>query len=549
MSTLPKADIVLSSDAIFTGLSDEPFNGSIAIKDKYIVAVGSQEEIKAYIGPGTKVYEFGDQLIMPGFQDFHIHLFLGSLAEESVSLKTAKSENEAAEMVKKFADTRPNDQWIFGFEWYHIYWDNKKLPHRSSLDRLIPDRPVLLLNAECHGAWLNSKALETLGIDKNTPSPPYGEIVKDEHGHPTGFLYETAMKLAEKAFHSIPKARKASLLQSFLDKAARLGITTVSDMLPLPGLELGDLDLYKAFEQQNRLTARIQFLSILDGNLERPKYLRETFNSDKLKFSGLKQFLDGVPIAYTAYLVDPYNDRKDSKGDTLIPKDVVKDWVVKADAEGFRIRLHACGDGAVRLGLDCFEKARKINGARDSRHTIEHIEVIHPDDIDRFSELGVIASMQPEHLAAAETFSDNPYLSRLGKDRETFTWSIKTLQQRGATMAFGSDFPVVDLNPMIEIYWAVTRVFNDGEPEGGWNPEEKISLAEALRNYTSGSAYGGFREKELGTLEEGKLADVIVLDRNLFNVPAKEIRDAAVLMTIMDGKVVFESSKESASIK
>lgn len=541
MNSFEQADLVLASDAIFTGLEDEPFRGSVAIKGRYIIAVGSEEEIKPYIGSETKVYDYGDQLIMPGFQDFHLHLFLGSLSQDSVSLHEAKSEEEAAEMVKRFADTRPDDPWVFGFRWYHIYWDEKKLPHRSTLDELLPDRPVFLLNDECHGAWLNSKALEELGIDKNTPDPPFGEIVRDENGEPTGFLYETAMKFAEKAFKSIPGQRQIELFQSFLDKAASLGITAVSDMLPLPGLELGNLDLYREFEQQGKLTTRIQFLAALNGDLERPRYLREKYQSDKLKLSGLKQFLDGVPIAYTAYLVDPYSDNQNTRGDTLIPIDQVKKWAVEADREGFRIRFHACGDGAVRLGLDCFEEAQKTNGVRDSRHTIEHIEVIHPDDIDRFSQLGVIASMQPEHLAAAERFEDNAYLSRLGKERERFTWPIRTLKQRGARMAFGTDFPVVELNPMTEIYRAVTRVHDDGKPFGGWNPDEKITLAEALRDYTLGSAYGGFREDELGTLEKGKLADVIVLDRNLFNVSAEEMKEARVELTVMDGKVVFES--------
>ncbi|EQB37897.1 hypothetical protein M948_04850 [Virgibacillus sp. CM-4] len=314
----------------------------------------------------------------------------------------------------------------------------------------------------------------------------------------------------------------------------------MSDMLPLPNLELGDLDSYHEFEKKDKLTTRIQFLTALNGDLERPKMLREKFKSDKLMFSGLKQFLDGVPTTYTAYLVDPYSDRPDTQGDTLIPIDRVKEWALDADNEGFRIRFHACGDGAVRLGLDIFEEAQKANGVRDSRHTIEHIEVIHPEDIDRFSELGIIASMQPEHMAAAEKFKDNDYLVRLGKKREHLTWPIRTLQARGARMAFGTDFPVVGLEPMTEIYRAVTRVHNDGNPAGGWNPNEKITLAEALRNYTLGSAYGGFCENELGTLEKGKLADVIVLDRNLFDVPVEEIRETKVKLTVMDGKVVFE---------
>ncbi|MRH41708.1 amidohydrolase family protein [Aquibacillus halophilus] len=533
------ADLVLSSNAVFTGLQNQPFKGSVAIKENVILAVGTEQEIRPFIGEQTKVMYFGEQLIMPGFNDFHTHLFLGSLSQESVTLNQAKSEQEVAEMVKIFADSRPTDRWIFGFRWYHVYWDEKKLPHRSTLDKLIPDRPVFLFNDECHGAWVNSKALELLGIDKDTPNPPFGEIMRDEDGEATGFLYETAMTYAKEVFESIPIERQEELLQNFLKTTARLGITSVSDMLPLPGLELGNLSLYKQFDVQNKLTTRIHFLAALNGDLEHPRYLREVFNSEKLKFSGLKQFLDGVPITYTAFMIDPYTDNDTTRGNTLIPIDVVKEWTKEADKENFRIRLHACGDGAVRLGLDCFEAAQRQNGQRDSRHTIEHIEVIHPDDMDRFSELDVIASFQPEHMAVSKQFATNTYRKRLGKEREKYTWPINSIKDSGAPIAFGTDFPVVGLDPLTEIYRAVTRVHDDGYPIGGWNPSEKISLAEALRFYTLGSAYGVFRESELGTLEKGKLADVIVLDRNLFNVGLEEIRDTRVALTVMDGKVVY----------
>lgn len=347
------------------------------------------------------------------------------------------------------------------------------------------------------------------------------------------------MGLAQAAF-DLPLERRNRLLKGFMEQAARLGITSVHDMFPLPGLDLGDLELYRDFEEKGKLTSRIHFLAALNGDLEYPKYLRQTYTSDKLKFSGLKQFLDGVPTTYTAYLIDPYSDQRNTRGETLIPPDIVKEWAIEADREGFRVRFHACGDGAVRLGLDCFEDAEKINGSRDARHTIEHIEVIHPDDIERFSKLGVIASMQPEHMAAAERFVDNDYLSRLGKDREPYTWPIKSLKNSGARIAFGSDFPVVELNPLTEVYRAVTRVHNDAQPAGGWNPNEKINLADALRGYTLGSTYGAFGENELGTLEKGKLADVIVLDRNLFDIPPEEIRNARIQLTLMDGKIVFE---------
>ncbi|MBM7634161.1 amidohydrolase [Geomicrobium sediminis] len=535
------ADIVLKSRAIFTGNEEQPFAGGLAISGNKIVAVLKDETIQSYITDETTVYEYGDQLIMPGFYDFHVHLFAGSLSEQSVLLHAAKSEEEAAQMVKVFADAHPEDEWIFGFRWYHIYWDRHELPTKSTLDRLIPDRPVFLFNDECHGAWLNSKALDILGITKDSENPPFGEIVKDEYGEPTGFLYETAMGFAQQAFDSLSESKRRQLLQTFLEKAASYGVTSVSDMLPLPGLSLGDLEMYRTFEEEGTLTTRIHFMSALDGDLNQPKHLRDTYKTDKLKFNGLKQFLDGVPIAYTALLVEPYSDKQETIGDTLIPSDVVREWVVEADKEGFRVRLHACGDGAVRLGLDCYEAAQIANGVRDSRHTIEHIEVIHETDLPRVAQLGVIASMQPEHLAAAENFNDNVYVDRLGKEREPLTWPIRTLQDQGVAIAFGTDFPVVGLDPWLEIYRAVTRKHDDGLPEEGWNAKEKISLQHALQHYTKGSAHASFTEDRLGTLEVGKLADVIVLKQNPFTSSESELKEIKTALTIMDGKVVYEA--------
>lgn len=538
-----KADVVIRGDAIFTGLESLPRQGSVIIKDNIIVDICSKEASEPYIGKETKVFNFKDELIMPGFHDFHVHLFLGSLYEDSVSLIDAKSEWEVALKVKEFADQRPEDEWVFGFSWYHIHWDEKKLPHRSTLDKLLPDRPVLLMNDEGHGAWLNTKAMELLGIDENTVSPPFGEILKDENGVPTGVLYETAISLAEKAFRVSPK-KGERLLQQFLQNANSFGITSVSDMLPLTGYELGDVELYKEFEKNDKLTVRIHFLTVLNGDLTDARRARKTFNSNKLRFSGLKQFLDGVPTTYTALMIEPYTDKPDTVGEAFLPPETVKKWIVEADKEDFRIRLHACGDGAVRLGLDAFEEARQKNGKRDSRHTIEHIEVIDPTDIARFAQLGVIASMQPEHLNVDE-FEGNVYLYRLGEERSAYTWPIKSLQTAGAKLAFGSDYPIVDINPMLGVYRAVTRVANDGKPIGGWNPNEKIHLAKVLQHYTSGSAFGAFEESNIGTLEKGKLADITVLDRNLFTVDPEEILEAKVKMTVMDGQVVYKKKVTS----
>jgi len=527
------ADVILSSKFVFTGLSEQPEPASIAIKDNKIVAIGSDSEMKPYTGEHTKVYQFEDQLIMPGFHDFHLHIMQGAVALCSVNLFTARSEDEAVEMIREFAESNPRNKWVIGFTWDAGYWNRQELPTRHSLDRILPDRPALLFHAEGHYAWVNTKALEIATITRNTENPSYGVIGKDANGEPDGILYEKAMNAVISHAFDWSAAEKKELFANFLAHAARLGITAVHDLHALKTIDA--YQIFKEFEDRGELTARIHLWPALNGDLEGAKKLRDTFQSDKLRVSGLKQFIDGVITARTAYLLEPYADQPDTRGETSFPPETIKKWVVDADKEGFSIRFHAIGDGAIRLAFDAYEEAQKANGKRDSRHAIEHVEVIHPDDIHRFRELGVTASMQPDHLAMSER---GVYTDRIGTDREKHVFSIHTLQKAGARLAFGTDFPIDVLNPLLQIYRAVTRIDSSGNT--AWHPHERITLANALKAYTTGSAFGTFRERELGTLEVGKLADIVVLERNLFEIPVEEIPDTKVLVTIVDGKVVFD---------
>ncbi|TFH62512.1 amidohydrolase [Peribacillus frigoritolerans] len=530
------ADVIISSNAVFTGLSDQPEPASIAIKDNKIIAVGSEEEVKPYSGKNTKIHQFNDQLILPGFHDFHLHMMDGAVSMNSANLFPARSEEEALEMIREFAESCPQDPWIIGASWDAGYWDTQQLPDRSSLDRILPDRPVLMFHAEGHYAWVNSKALEIANITRHTENPSYGMIGKDENGEPNGLLYERAMDAVILHAYDFTKEQKRELFTNFLTHAAGLGVTSVHDLFAIEALEmLNDYDVFKEFEDNGDLTARIHLWPALNGNLEHVKQLRDTYQSNKLRVSGLKQFIDGVITARTAYLLEPYADQPNTRGESSFPPETIKKWVVDADKEGFSIRFHAIGDGAIRLALDAYEEAQKTNGKRDSRHSVEHIEVIHPDDIHRFKELGVTASMQPDHFAMSER---GVYTERIGTEREKHVFSINTLQEAGAKLAFGTDFPIDTLDPLLQIYRAVTRIDSSGKTV--WHPHERITLAEALKAYTAGSAYGSFREKELGTLEVGKLADIVVLERNLFEIPVEEIPNTKVQLTIVDGKVVFD---------
>jgi predicted amidohydrolase YtcJ len=543
--TIKKADIVLSSDAIFTGLTHEPTSGAIAILGDKILSVGSKAEIEPFIGSGTKVFNYGNQLIMPGFHDFHLHIMFSALSLTSINLFEARSAQEAAAKVLEFSKECPGEEWIIGMQWDAGYWHDKQEPHYKILDAVIPDRPVVLFHAEGHYTWVNSKAMELAGVTEEIRDPDFGRYERDKNGLLTGILYEEAQQIVLKEALRLTQNKKETILKEFLRLLSQYGITSVNDLFAPIDDFLQDYDLFEKLDKQGELTTRFHITPELDGNLDKAQILRNKYESKKLQFSGLKQFVDGTVTGHTAYFLKPYSDQLDICGHPALDPEVLIDRVVKADELGFRIRFHAIGDAAIRLALDAFEEAVRKNGKRDSRHTIEHIEVIDSDDIERFSKLGVIASMQPDHMAAS---SREVYSSIIGPEREKNVFLTKSLLNSGASLALGTDFPVsISLNPMRQIYTAITRVDSSGDPKNTWHPEQKLTLAEALQAYTYGSAHGCFREHELGTIEEGKLADLVVLDRNLFDIPESEVLKTKVELTINDGKVVYKSEETSLS--
>ncbi|MDP9738930.1 amidohydrolase [Peribacillus frigoritolerans] len=543
--TIKKADIVLSSDAIFTGLTHEPTSGAIAILGDKILSVGSKAEIEPFIGSGTKVFNYGNQLIMPGFHDFHLHIMFSALSLTSINLFEARSAQEVAAKVLEFSKECPEEGWIIGMQWDAGYWHDKQEPHYRILDAVIPDRPVVLFHAEGHYTWVNSKAMELAGVTEEIRDPDFGRYERDKNGLLTGILYEEAQQIVLKEALRLTQNKKETILKEFLRLLSQYGITSVNDLFAPIDDFLQDYDLFEKLDKQGELTTRFHITPELDGNLDKAQILRNKYVSKKLQFSGLKQFVDGTVTGHTAYFLKPYSDQLDICGHPALDPEVLIDRVVKADELGFRIRFHAIGDAAIRLALDAFEEAVRKNGKRDSRHTVEHIEVIDSDDIERFSKLGVIASMQPDHMAAS---SREVYSSIIGPEREKNVFLTKSLLNTGASLALGTDFPVsISLNPMRQIYTAITRVDSSGDPQNTWHPEQKLTLAEALQAYTYGSAHGCFREHELGTIEEGKLADLVVLDRNLFDIPESEVLKTKVELTINDGKVVYKSEETSLS--
>jgi len=535
-----KADIIIKGNNIFTGISEETISGFVAIKEDKIFYVGTNKEIELFIGLNTNIYSYDDELIMPGFHDDHVHIIDGALYEESVKLQNTKTQKEAAAKVKEFADTRRDDPWVLGYGWYHIYWDEKNYPTKDSLDELIPDRPVFLQNEDGHGAWVNSKALEICNITKDTKDPEFGTIFRDEAGEPTGYLDELAMELCAKEAYKIPKEREKTLLKKFMEKANRYGVTSVNDMQPLFSINIGNLENYKELEDEEQLTIRIHASTNLFESIDKIEELRIKFNSPKLKHAGLKQFIDGVSIPYTALLLEPYSDKGETKGFAIINEEELCKAVVLADKKDIPVHLHAAGDGSVRMALDCYEIARKHNNSDNARHTVEHVDNIHQNDLKRFKELNVIASMQPEHMAPTDTYEENPYIQRLGKERAQLMWPCKSLINENAVVAFGSDYPVVEINPLNGVYRAVTRLHDDNKPEGGLIPQQRVTVGEALSAYTKGSAYMVNRENEIGTLEVGKYADIVILNKDIFKIDSGQIKDTEVIMTIFDGKIVYQ---------
>lgn len=539
-----KADLIITSQSVFDSMEEAPYPGYVAIRGNRILEVGKGAVPEALVGENTRQKNYNKEMVMAGFHDSHTHLLMAGMFKTFVNLADARSEEEAAKMVFEASKNNPEGEgWIIGFSWYHVFWDNRQLPEKVSLDKYFPDRPVCLINAEAHGAWVNSEALRIAGITEATPDPFGGEIQRNEKGEATGFLYESAVGLVGIHAFKLNQSQEKSIIRSFLRGAAENGITSINDVQPYFHGNMGDLAVYSEMDKSGELTVRIHAAPDLMGNLDQVEEWQKMYTSDKLKIDMLKQFLDGVCTTHTALVLEEYSDAPGNMGISLTDTEAIKNAVPEAHRRGFSVKLHSCGDKSARMALDFYAEAVQRYGKNKCRHAIEHIEMLSPEDLPRFRELGIIPSVQPEHIALTQTFRENPYPIVLGEERASKTWPFKDLYDTAGVLAIGSDCPVVDNNPFLEIYRGITRLHNDGKPEGGWNPGQRLSLYEMLRSYTYGSAYGVRRETELGSLEKGKFADVIVLDRDLFSVSHDKIMDTKVILTVMNGDIIFEDKE------
>lgn len=547
MTTERKATLILEGASFYCGRGLDNHVDFIALSGNRILALGTRDSMDQYIDDKTQVLSFSkENLITAGLHDNHVHLIQAGILEKYIHLYDTVSQEDAAQRVAEYAKTIPNEKWVMGVGFRMPSWSDPSIPVKESLDRLIPDRPVFLLDEELHAAWLNSKGLEECGIDRDTPAPPGGIIDRDENGNPKGTLLENAVALAAKHAFAFDEATVEDLVCRYIDKAVKLGITSVSDMTPYLSLDLSFPEVYFKMAKNNMLKIRINAARNLFEDIETFNSVRQRAEEEgcgMYRVPFMKQFVDGTPANYTGFLLEDYSDNPGEKGTPTIDLAAMGRAVEIATEHDVSVRLHSCGDGSCRAALDAYEAALQKFPDSHSRHMVEHLELVDPADIPRFGRSGIIASIQPEHLAAGTmTWAENCYPQRLGAVRDRFTWPFRQLRDTGAVLAGGTDCPVVEGNLFWGMYVGNMRTYYDGLPKGGWNPRERLSMEDMIDMYTSGAAYAEHREHELGTLECGKLADITVVDRNLLNMSGDTgIRDTKVLLTVVDGRIVYQA--------
>jgi predicted amidohydrolase YtcJ len=545
------ADIIVVHGRVYTEDPKQPWAQAVAIYRGKIVAVGDDPVIERMRGMGTKVINAGGKLVLPGFVDCHIHFMEGSAKLTWVRLEGAKNLAEIRSKLSAFAAENPGEGWILGHGWNYGMFGPGKLPDKKDLDDIFPNRAISLEGFDGHTYWVNSRALALAGITRDTPDPPNGTIVRDPAtGEATGALKESATDLVDRVRSSMTRAEKLLALRAGMKWANQNGLTRIHAAGGhfLSG-DFEDLELYDEMRKRGDLSLRVQIAYFLDPPALRPEDIdaiesaRRKFSNDWLSAGVVKLRLDGVIESHTAAMIEPYSDDSSVKGALFWEPEKYKAAVAELDKRGFQLFTHAIGDYAVRTALDAYENAETRNHKRDHRPRIEHIETISAADIPRFGKLGVIASMQPLHsYPDADTL--DVWAHNVGPERASRAWVWKSISDAGGHLAFGSDWPVVTLNPWEGIQTAVTRQTSEGQPVAGFVPEQRLTVAQAIEGYTLGAAFAGRREKSEGSLEIGKLADLIILSQNIFDIDPHKIGATKVVTTIVGGRLVYQAETE-----
>jgi predicted amidohydrolase YtcJ len=538
------AEILIVHAKIYTLDPQKPWAEAVAIRHGKIQAVGRDEEVEPYRSIGTKRIDAGGKLVLPGFTDCHVHFLSGSLGLGRIHLEGAKDVAELQKRLGDYAAQHPGTDWIQGRGWNYAMFGAAALPDKKYLDELFPDRPVFLKGFDGHTYWANSKALSLAGIRKDTPNPANGVIVRDpETGEATGALKESAAKLVARIIPDPDRAAKLNALRDGLKWANQNGLTRVHSA----GGEFPELELLDELRQEKQLSVRFYIAYFQDPpelreqDIEAMETARKKYHDDWIDAGAVKFMVDGVVESHTAAFLEPYSDDPSARGPLFWDSAKYKSAVTEMDKRGFQIFTHAIGDNGIRTALDAYEFAEKSNHNKNRRNRIEHIEAISASDIPRFGRLGIIASMQPLH-SNPDSDTLDVWARNTGPERATRAWVWKSISEAGGRYAFGSDWPVVTLNPLEGIQTAVTRQTKEGLPKDGFVPTQRLTVAEAVEGYTLGAAFAGHREKTEGSLVPDKVADVLILDRNIFEIDPHTIGDTKVVTTIVGGKIVYEAA-------
>ena len=531
----PSATLIVTNAAVYTVDKQQPKAEAVAVIGDRIVAVGSRADIDLWRGPQTKVIDAGGKLLLPGFNDAHVHFIQGGAQLDQVQLTDAATPEQFAQRIAAQVKKTPKGEWIMGGRWDETKWSKPELPTKELVDPVTRGTPIFVERYDGHEALANSAAMKMAGIDAKTPDVAGGVIVRDASGNPTGVFKDAAMPLIYKAIPQMSHDQRLRAARDALKHAASLGVTSVQHMNP----EFADVAAYSELAEKGELTTRVYAVPMETDWRDQAKVgIRHAWGSSYLRLGGVKGYADGSLGSRTAYMFEPFSDDPGNRGllsDEMHPPSAMRDRLMQADAAGLQIRVHAIGDRAISMMLDIFSDIEKEHGYHDQRFAIEHAQHMAQKDFERFAKLHVIASMQPYHAIDDGRWAQ----ARLGHERARYSYAWRSFLDHGVALAFGTDWPVAPLDPMLGLYAAVTRATLDGKNPGGWFPEEKITLPEAIEAYTMGAAFAEFQEREKGSITPGKLADMVILGDNVFDMKPEAIRNVKVEATITGGRVIY----------
>ena len=532
------ADLIITNARIWTVDPSHPTAEAVAVLGDRIAAVGSKQDVDNWRGPKTQVINADGKLLLPGFNDAHVHFVSGGMQLDSIQLNDATSAQEFARRIADRAKVTAKGEWIKGGNWDETKWNPAEMPTKQLIDALTPDTPVFVTRYDGHMGLANSVALRLAGISAKTPDPPGGTIVRDAQGNPTGALKDAATDYIDKVIPPLSHDQRVKAVKRALRYAASVGVTSVQHM----DASYADIAVYSELLQGGELTTRIYAAPLITHVEDQTKIgVRHAFGGSYLRIGAVKAFADGSLGSGTAYFYEPFLNQGNNRGllsDEMHPISLMRDRYMTADSAGLQICTHAIGDEGISTILDLYADVVKAHGEADRRFRIEHAQHMAAKDFERFAQLHVIASVQPYHAIDDGRFAE----SHIGHDRASRTYAFRTFLDHGVRLAFGTDWEVAPLDPMLTVYAAVTRATLDGKNPNGWFAEQKLSVAETIEAYTMGSAYAEFQEKEKGSITAGKLADMVLLSDNIFSIDHSRIRDTKVLKTFVGGKIVYDAN-------